>query len=275
MADQQPAFTVMPFSRERQVIVDGGRLASKKHTIYGLLAVDVTNPRRYLHDYRARTGESLSFTAFVIYCLAQAVDFDRSVQALRNWRNQLVVFDQVDVNTMVEIEMDGRKAVMPLFIRAANKKTLLEIHRSIRSAQSDPQSTHGYGIRYFALLPQFARDIFYWAVFKQPHWLKTSLGTVGMSSVGMFGNGIGWAIPFGIHTLDIALGGIAEKPGVVDGKIEIREYLHVTVCFDHDIVDGAPAARFTARFKELIEQGCGLEELEHSPTGISVAAGGK
>jgi hypothetical protein len=77
----------------------------------------------------------------------------------------------------------------------------------------------------------------------------------------MFGNGGGWAIPFGTHTLDVALGGIAEKPGVVDGRIEIREYLCLTMCFDHDVIDGAPAARFTSRLKELIESGYGLDEV--------------
>ena len=81
-----------------------------------------------------------------------------------------------------------------------------------------------------------------------------------MTSVGMFGNGSGWAIPFGVHTLDIALGGIAEKPGVIDGRIEIREYLCLTISFDHDIIDGAPAARFTTRLAELIASGFGLCE---------------
>jgi pyruvate/2-oxoglutarate dehydrogenase complex dihydrolipoamide acyltransferase (E2) component len=59
--------------------------------------------------------------------------------------------------------------------------------------------------------------------------------------------------------LGITLGGVAEKPAVVDGQIEVREYLSRTVSFDHDIVDGAPAARFTQRFKELIEAGYGLD----------------
>jgi len=45
---------------------------------------------------------------------------------------------------------------------------------------------------------------------------------------------------------------------VVNGRIEIREYLCVTISFDHDVVDGAPAARFTRQFKELIERGYGL-----------------
>ena len=97
--------------------------------------------------------------------------------------------------------------------------------------------------------------------FQEPTLVKKSFGSVGVTSVGMFGKGSGWAIPFGLHTLDVALGGIAEKPGVIDGRIEIREYLCLTLSFDHDIIDGAPAARFTQRLKELIECGYGLEDL--------------
>jgi hypothetical protein len=58
----------------------------------------------------------------------------------------------------------------------------------------------------------------------------------------------------------VAVGGIAEKPGVVDGRIAVREYLYMTLSFDHDIIDGAPAARFISRMRELIESGYGLRE---------------
>ena len=55
------------------------------------------------------------------------------------------------------------------------------------------------------------------------------------------------------------VGGIAQKPGVVDGCIVPREYLDVTLSFDHNIVDGAPAARFAQKFSELIEDGFGFD----------------
>jgi len=61
-----------------------------------------------------------------------------------------------------------------------------------------------------------------------------------------------------VYTTGILLGGIGQKPGVVDGQIAVREFLSLTVDFDHDIIDGAPAARFVQRFKELIERGEGL-----------------
>jgi pyruvate/2-oxoglutarate dehydrogenase complex dihydrolipoamide acyltransferase (E2) component len=48
----------------------------------------------------------------------------------------------------------------------------------------------------------------------------------------------------------------------VEGRIEPREILNLTVAFDHDIVDGAPATRFTRRLVELIESGYGLDEIK-------------
>ena len=79
-----------------------------------------------------------------------------------------------------------------------------------------------------------------------------------VTSIGMFGTGSGWGIPVPNHTLQLTLGGIAKKPGVVEDRIEVRKYLSVTISFDHDIVDGAPAARFMQRLKELIESGYSL-----------------
>jgi hypothetical protein len=45
----------------------------------------------------------------------------------------------------------------------------------------------------------------------------------------MFGKGSGWGIPTAAHTLDITLGGIGEKAVRVDGQIEFREYLCMTI----------------------------------------------
>ena len=47
---------------------------------------------------------------------------------------------------------------------------------------------------------------------------------------------------------------------MVEGRIEPREILNLTVVFDHDVIDGAPAARFARRLVEMIESGYGLGE---------------
>ena len=262
MRKTESGYTAIPFPWERQMIIEGGRIASKRHTVFGLLEVDVTEARQILHDYKERTGESISFTAFIVTCLGKAVEEHKMVHAYRDWRNRLILFDEVDVNMVVEIEMEGHKATLPHFVRAANQRTLLDIHNNIRKVQKRPEKSREFGALWFARLPAFVRDIFYWFVFRNPFWLKKTFCTVGVTAVGMFGRGSGWAVPFGVHTLDVALGGISEKPGVVDGRIEIREYLCLTLMFDHDMVDGAPATRFAARFKELIENAYGLCDLQ-------------
>jgi pyruvate/2-oxoglutarate dehydrogenase complex dihydrolipoamide acyltransferase (E2) component len=97
---------------------------------------------------------------------------------------------------------------------------------------------------------------------RSPQRLKRYSGTCLVTSVGMFGQGSGWGFGFlPMHTLGLTVGGIAPKPGVIEGRIEIREYLSLTITFDHDVVDGAPAARFAQRLKELLESGCGLDAI--------------
>ena len=64
------------------------------------------------------------------------------------------------------------------------------------------------------------------------------------------------------YALCVSVGGITRKPGIVDGRIEPREYLSITATFDHDITDGAPAARFAQELNEYIESGHGLLSKE-------------
>ena len=85
------------------------------------------------------------------------------------------------------------------------------------------------------------------------------MGTVEISAVGMFGNGAGWGIPPAPETaLLMTVGGIGEKPMVIDGHTAIRESLSLTISVDHALVNYTLVARFTQRLKELIECGYGL-----------------
>jgi pyruvate/2-oxoglutarate dehydrogenase complex dihydrolipoamide acyltransferase (E2) component len=229
------------------------------------MELDVTLPRQHIREYKARTGESLSFTAFVIYCLGKAVDEDKRMHAYRKG-NKLVLFDEVDITTLIEHEMGDEKIATPYIFRAVNKRTLRDIHQEMRAAQAAKTEKFKRGIPWyesvFFLLPQFIRVAIFGAFGNSPRLMKKIEGTVIVTAVGMFGKGTGWGIPLTNYTLGITLGGIGEKPGVVEGRVEIREYLSMTITVDHDILDGAPLARFTARFKELIENGFGLTGQE-------------
>jgi pyruvate/2-oxoglutarate dehydrogenase complex dihydrolipoamide acyltransferase (E2) component len=244
-------------------MVDGGRIGLQRHAVHGLVEFDITQARETIRRYKSQTGEALSFSAFFLACLGKAIDQNPHLHAYRNWRNQLVLFDEVDVNMLFEVEVAGKKTIRPHILRGVNKKNVQELHQEIRAFQKQHQSSQeAKFIARFVRLPGFVRRFVLWALFKKPQLVKDYYGTVLVTSIGMFGRGSGWGIPVPNHSLQLTLGGIGEKPGVVNDRIEIREYLSVTVSFDHDVIDGAPAARFIQRLGELIEKGDGLEETQ-------------
>ncbi len=262
---ERPGYQTLPYPRSRRLVIDAMRAGSRKHMIHGLVEFDVTRPRALLRAHKERTGESLSFTAFVLHCVGRAVAEDRMVHAVRDWRGRLVLFDDVDVNTIIEIELEDRRFPLAYVVRGVNRRSVRQLHDEIRHVQQNPDRSHGEGtfklMHWYVRLPGFLRGLAYRILPLKPRWFKGVAGTVQVTAVGMFGEGGGWGIPVPLYTLNITLGGIATKPGIVDGRIEPREFLAVTLSFDHVIVDGAPAARFVDRLKGLIEGGQGLEDL--------------
>jgi pyruvate/2-oxoglutarate dehydrogenase complex dihydrolipoamide acyltransferase (E2) component len=262
MKQQYTASRVIPYPKMRRLEALAYRSVQHKPVIHGLLEVDVTMARAHLREHKAVTGESLSFTAFLAACLAKAIDEHKAVQAYRKGRKRLIVFDEVDVYTPIERDVAGQKHIVPYIIRAANRKTVREIHYEIRAAQVQDvakawEVSKASHWPWLLLLPAFL--VMVWVAERSPQVWKKYRGTVGLTTVGMFGKGAGWGIPLASHALWITVGGIGEKPGVIDGHIVIREYLSLTISVDHDTIDGAPAARFTQRLKELIESCYGLD----------------
>lgn len=280
----QTTYTIVPFPSFQHQMIDWLELERRRHTMNGLIEVDVTETRRAIRAYRARTGEPLSLTAFLIACLARAVDEDKAMQAYRLGRRRLVLFAEVDVGIMVEREMQGSKMPVPAIIRAANTKSLGQIEREIRSAQEEmPQAVAGRSLPrwlrpilvrglpvWLALPAALRRAVWAWAL-RNPYRSKRLMGTVGLTAVGMFGRGTGWGIAPMAHTLSLVVGGLSRKPGMVGPCSEEREYLCLTLSFDHDVIDGAPAARFVRRLTELIESGAGLQAQDREPGRVAAS----
>ena len=132
-------FATRPFPRERRDIVDALEVGVRRHMVHALLELDVTRARQLIRDREAAAGERLSFTAFIVASLARALDADRRLQAYRDWRGRLVLFDEVDVVTLVESEVDA--VAIPHVIRAANRRTFREIHDEIRRVQAEPEAS--------------------------------------------------------------------------------------------------------------------------------------
>jgi pyruvate/2-oxoglutarate dehydrogenase complex dihydrolipoamide acyltransferase (E2) component len=109
-------------------------------------------------------------------------------------------------------------------------------------------------------VPRVFRLLYLRGLKLNPAWMKKVAGTVIGSSIGMFGKKPGWGLGFlPSHTVGLLVGGIGEKPMAYKGSIALRECLHATLSFDHDMVDGAPAARFSRTFSEMTEEASVLE----------------
>jgi pyruvate/2-oxoglutarate dehydrogenase complex dihydrolipoamide acyltransferase (E2) component len=259
-------------------MLDWLELEHRRHMMHGLIEVDVTEARRAIRAYRARSGAPLSLTAFLVNCLARAVAAEPAMQAQRLGRRRLVLFAGVDVGIMVEREIGGARVPVGVVIRSADAKDLDEIQREIQAAQEGEAGAVALGSLPRRLRPLLARGLAAWLALpaplrrliwawalRDPYRRKRLMGTVGLTAVGVFGHGGGWGIAPMNHPLTLVVGGLARKPGLVDGRIEAREYLCLTLTLDHDVIDGAPAARFARRLTQAIESGAGLQEHTREP----------
>lgn len=238
----------------------GLAVASERHTMHAITEADITGPRRLIREHRERTGERLSLTAYVVTCLARAVAEHPNLNAMRK-RGKLIVLDDVTVVTLVERSPEGERVVEYLGIRAADKKSYREIHDEIRAAQQRSDEPVGTlsGAMWVRYIPTFLLKTFIRAMTRNIRWAKR-YGVVGVSNVGMFGDGPGWGVSSNAATVGVTVGGIARRPMMVGDRLEEREHLCLTISLDHDIIDGAPAARFTSRFLELLASGDALRD---------------
>jgi pyruvate/2-oxoglutarate dehydrogenase complex dihydrolipoamide acyltransferase (E2) component len=258
------SFDIFPFPSARNPIVDSGYMSARRHIIHGFLKLDVTDARRLLKRTTGEDGQPLSFTAFLVASYAQAIQQHPSVQAFRDLLGRLVIFHDVDVSTLVE-PTPGAIAV-PHVIRNSQSRSVRDISEEIRGVQS---SAHPWGKseRLMAIgtkMPRFLRLAYMRIYMLNPSAFKQIAGTTLVSSIGMFGKRAGWGIGFlPYHTVGMLVGGIAEEPIAYQGTITLRECLYVTLSFNHDLVDGAPAARFARTFSDLIEAARTLSDEDH------------
>ncbi|MGB7963235.1 MAG: 2-oxo acid dehydrogenase subunit E2 [Propionicimonas sp.] len=245
-------YRVERMGRARLALAAGQELAVKRHLMYALVEADLTVPRRLLREHREQTGERLSLTAYVVTCLAQSLAEYPLLNAFRRGRS-VVFLDEVIVEVLVERSIGGQPAVGYLPIRNANTKSLRDIHDEIRASQASTAETIA-GQRWLELVPAFVTPVLMRWMRRSIHW-ALQLGVAGVNNIGMGTDTGGWGVSPGAGTLAVTIGGIKPRPHLLDGRLVEREIAHLTMTFDHDVIDGAPAARFTSRLLELLAAG--------------------
>lgn len=246
-------YRVVPFSTERRMVVASATVGRERNNIHAFTEVDISRPRRLMREHRQRTGEGLSLTAYVVACLAHTVGEHPTFNARRKG-GRLYLLDAVTVSVLVERMIDGQPVPDMLAVHSAATKTYRQIHDELRGAQRPRAAPLGAlsGMdRLLQLIPPTLYTVFVRLAARSVK-MAQRYGVVGVTAVGMFGPSPMWVLPLSGATVAVAVGSIVERPVCVDGRVEAREHLCLTLSFDHDLIDGAPAARFTRRLAELL-----------------------
>jgi hypothetical protein len=159
----------------------------------------------------------------------------------------------------------------PIGIKQAQDKTYLQIHKEIREAKKQQTDKLGSlsGQTWFSLIPSFLLRLFIRIADKNIYMTK-KYGKIAVTAVGMYSKEPIWFIPHGTATVLITVGSIEKKVVELDNQFVSREHLCLTVSFDHDIVDGAPASRFMNQLMETIKSGQLIKkDLKIEPTNAS------
>ena len=253
---------VQPFPSSRRLTTAAVRAGRRIVPMHGLLEVDVTEACGLLGAHEP----PLSLTAFVIASVARAAAAHPEVHAYRDWRGRLVRHRHVDVQTLIEVPTAQGPFGLVHVVRDADLRGVPEISNELRAVKADVDATGtGRMLRRFGPVAGHVPGLFraMYAVMGRSTRVHLAMGTVQVTAVGMFADGGGFAIaPPTLASLVVVVGGLSQRPLVVDGRIVIRDVLDVTVTIDHNVVDGAPATRFGADLRRLMRAAVAL-----SPTG--------
>lgn len=262
-------YSVIDFPKSRIGTFDLGQIGRTKHHIAGLLEIDVTDARSRLRTLRRESRIAISFTSWLIKTISIAITEQKEVHALlHRSRRKLIVFDDIDFAIVVEKEVDGKLAPLPLVIESANRKTMGEIQQEITTAKNQNVLNEGdyvladkltaLQMKLYYLLPAVIRLLALKFILSRPLLRKKLMGTVILTSIGTKRGFPGWFIHKSYHNLSFGVGSVVKKPWVIRDEIKVREVLNLTILLDHDVIDGAPMARFVSHLSHLMETASGL-----------------
>lgn len=222
------AGTVIPLTGMRRVI--GDRMVRSQQTVAEVTLtaeVDVAEivklREQVSGEWQSQHGIKVSYNDVIIRAVARAL---REHPNLNSSLADDGIHLHADVNVGMGVAVDSG-LIVPV-IRNADQKSLLEIARASRDlAQRARQN-------------QLGRD-------------EVAGGTFTISNMGMLGVEAFTPIINWPECAILGVGQISERAVVRDGQIVVRPTMWLSLTFDHRIVDGAPAAQFLARIRQLLE----------------------
>ncbi|MGQ9625343.1 MAG: dihydrolipoamide acetyltransferase family protein [Anaerolineae bacterium] len=218
---------LMPLTAMRRAIAE--RMVQSKQTIphfYVYVDVDMSEVmrlRQALNPALVRKGRiELSPTDFLIRAVASAlVEFP---QVNVRWEEGILWLEEINIGLAVALE-EG--LIVPV-LRRVERKSLLEIAKMRKDLV---ERAHTGRLRAEELTDS----------------------TFTISNMGIYGIDGFLAIINPPESAILAVGQIAERATVADGQLAIRPMVTLTLSVDHRLLDGATAATFLHRIKEILE----------------------
>lgn len=250
------------FPKSRIATIDIGSIGKLKHHVAAMIEIDVTNSRSRLKMLKTE-NKKISFISWLIKVIGYTIKQHEFVGAYLKGKKQIIIYNDINISIIVEKSIDGQKVPIPLVINKTNERSIESIKDQINDAINKEfteedivlQKKSGRIERLYYSLPGFLRRKVWKYILRHPQFAYNKMGNAAVTSVGSARNIKGWFIPISVHPVCFGLSKINKKPWVVDGEIQIREILNMTVLLDHDVTDGIPMARFISNLIENIENG--------------------
>src|SRR5574344_9031 len=254
------------FPDSRIASIDVCEIGKHKHHIVGLLEFDVTDSRIKIRKYNKNNQTKISFNAWLIHVIGKTIKKYETAGSYLIGKNNLMIFEDINISIIVEKKLNGTKVPIPLVIEKVNEISIVSETAKISMAKNQELTQKDITLqknakqteRIYYLLPRFLRLLFWKYLLKHPKFAFNKMGNVAFTSIGMMGKINGWFIPISVHPICFGIGSIIKKPTVIDNEIAIREILNVSILIDHDVMDGAPMARFINELRTNIENGLSL-----------------
>lgn len=214
---------VIPITGMRKVISDNmmNSVQSMAHA-YHKVAVDMTQAKLIRAAFK-KAEKKVSFNDIIIMALGRALQEHPRMNA---WVEDGKITEKGSVNIGIAVAVDNG-LIVPT-VRDVQNMTLSEIHdesaRLIAKTKSGRLKKEDY-----------------------------SGGTFTVSNLGMFGIDEFTAIVNPPQVGILAVGSMTDTPVVRDGQVVVRPMMNLVLTYDHRVIDGAPAAQFLSRVKELLE----------------------
>jgi pyruvate dehydrogenase E2 component (dihydrolipoamide acetyltransferase) len=174
-------------------------------------------------EWQQQHGIKVSYTDVIIRAAAKALREHPQVNA--SFAEDGIHLHS-EINIGVAVALDSG-LIVPV-IRNADQRSLLEIAQASRDLAERARQS------------RLTRD-------------DVSGGTFTISNLGMYGVEAFTPIINLPECAILGVGQIADRAVVRNGQIVIRPTMWLSLTFDHRIVDGAPAARFLGRIRQLLE----------------------